>query len=126
MTIVSADRTKAWEFWRCTSVSASGITTAVIVQWNLTGPGYSAFRGENTARGSGTPLISTSLTADEVLSGINHALGITVPRVIEQLRVSGRDPSDGSGARRRSSTACCSCCAPTIRFRRAPASACAT
>src|SRR5262245_46553165 len=38
MTIVSADRTKAWEFWRCTKVGASGITTSVIVQWNLDGP----------------------------------------------------------------------------------------
>src|SRR3954469_25065063 len=79
MTIVSADRTKAWEFWRCTSVSAAGITTAVVTQWDLAGAGYSAFRGENTARGSGTPLVATTLRADEALSGIDHALGITVP-----------------------------------------------
>jgi hypothetical protein len=81
MTIVSADRRTAFEFWRCTRVTASGITAAVIVQWDLTGTGYSANRGENSARGSGTPLISTTLRADEALAGIDHALGITVPRV---------------------------------------------
>ena len=126
MTIVSADRTKAWEFWRCTSVSAAGLTTAVIVQWNLTGPGYSAFRGENTARGSGTPLISTSLTAEEALNGVNHALGITVPRVTSDYVYPVATHSDGSAAPGRPSTACCSRCARTIRFRPERASACAT
>jgi hypothetical protein len=81
MTIVSADGTKDWEFWRATKISPSGITAAVIVQWNLTGQGYSSSRDENSARGSGTPLISTSLRAEEALNGITHALGITVPSV---------------------------------------------
>jgi len=30
-------------------------------------------------RGSGAPLISTTLRAEEALNGIPHALGITVP-----------------------------------------------
>jgi Ca-dependent carbohydrate-binding module xylan-binding len=97
MTIVSANRTKAWEFWRCTQVSASGITTAVIVQWDLTGPGYSSYLGENSARGSGTPLISTTLRADEALNGINHALGITVPNVSSTYSPPVASHSDGAG-----------------------------
>jgi hypothetical protein len=96
MTIVSADRRTAFEFWRATSVSASGITTAVVVQWDLSGPGYSAYRGENSARGSGTPLISTTLRADEALSGIDHALGITVPRVASDYVYPVATHTDGS------------------------------
>jgi hypothetical protein len=101
LTIVSADRSKAWDFWRCTKVSGSGITTAVIVQWNLNGPGYSSHRSENSARGSGTPLISTTLRADEALSGITHALGITVPSVSSDYVypvATHSDGNDGSGA----------------------------
>jgi hypothetical protein len=96
MTIVSADRTRAWEFWRCTSVGPTGITAAVIAQWDLRGLGYSAYRGENSARGSGTPLISTTLRADETLTGIDHALGITVPRVSSQFVPPVATKSDGS------------------------------
>lgn len=98
MTIVSADRRTAWEFWRCTKVSATGITTAVVSQWDLTGSGYSAFRGENSARGSGTPLIATSLTADEALHGIDHAMGISVPRVASDYVYPVATKSDGSAA----------------------------
>ena len=36
---------------------------------------------DTSARGSGTPLISTTLRAEEALNGVNHALGITVPSV---------------------------------------------
>jgi hypothetical protein len=81
LTIVSADRTKAWDFWRATSCTASGITAGVVTQWNLLGPGYSSDRTNNSARGSGTPVLSTTLRADESATGIDHALGITVPRV---------------------------------------------
>jgi hypothetical protein len=97
MTIVSADGTKDWEFWRCTKVSPSGITTAVIVQWDLTGPGYSRSGDENSARGSGTPLISTTLRAEEALSGISHALGITVPSVSHDYVFPVASHSDGDG-----------------------------
>ena len=40
LAIVSADRSTAWELWRCTSFGSDGITAAVIAQWDLTGPGY--------------------------------------------------------------------------------------
>jgi hypothetical protein len=82
LTIVSADRRTAWEFWGCTAASpVTGFVTKVIVQWDLTGPGHSRSAHENSARGSGTPLIATSLRAEEALHGIQHALGITVPSV---------------------------------------------
>lgn len=81
LVVVSADRRTAWEFWRCTAAGLTGYTTEVLSQWDLTGPGYAPEGKSNSARGSGTPLISTTLRADEALNGINHALGITVPSV---------------------------------------------
>jgi hypothetical protein len=97
LTIVSADRRTAWEFWRATRVGPGGITAAVIVQWDLTGLGYSANRDENSARGSGTPLISTTLRADEALAGIDHALGITVPSVGGEPVFPPASHTDGDG-----------------------------
>jgi hypothetical protein len=81
LTVVSARKDVAWEFFGCTQAGAMGYVTKVIVQWDLTGPGYSTEWENTSARGSGMPLISTSLRADEALRGIQHALGITVPRV---------------------------------------------
>ena len=81
LTVVSEDRLTAWEFFGCTQAGPLGYVTRVVAQWNLTGPGYSAIDGNNSARGSGLPLISTSLRAEEALEGIQHALGFTVPRV---------------------------------------------
>src|SRR6476619_6641669 len=70
LTGVSADRRTAWEFWRCTSAGPGGYTAEVIVQWDLTGPGFASKPDDNSARGSGTPLIATTLRADEALGGI--------------------------------------------------------
>ena len=82
LTVVSADRRTAWEFWRATQTDPTGYVTSIIVQFDLTGTGYSSDPIDDTsARGSGTPLIATTLTADEALHGIQHVLGITVPRV---------------------------------------------
>jgi hypothetical protein len=81
LTIVSADRKTAWEFLGCVQASQLGYVAKVIVQWNLNGPGYSREDNETSARGSGAPLINTSLRAEEALKGIQHALGFTVPRV---------------------------------------------
>jgi hypothetical protein len=81
LTVVSANRRTAWDFLGCTQAGTMGYVARVIVQWNLNGPGYSMEDRETSARGSGAPLISSSLRADEALNGIQHALGFTVPRV---------------------------------------------
>jgi hypothetical protein len=81
MTVVSADRRTSWEFLGCTQAGGSTYVAKVVAQWDLTGPGYTTEANNTSARGSGTPLISTSLRADEALGGLRHALGITVPRV---------------------------------------------
>jgi hypothetical protein len=101
LTVVSADRRTSWEFWRATAAGPGGYTTEVIVQWDLTGPGVSTHRGDNSARGSGTPLIPTTLRAEEALNGIHHALGITVPSVSSDYIMppaSKSDGNDGPGA----------------------------
>jgi hypothetical protein len=81
LTVVSADRRTAWDFLGCTQAGPMGYVARVVVQWDLTGPGYSGEDRETSARGSGAPLINSSLRADEALNGIRHALGFTVPRV---------------------------------------------
>ena len=101
LAIVSADRRTAWELWRCTSIDASGITAAVIAQWDLTGMGYSISPPENAARGSGTPIVATTLRADEALEGIGHALGRHGAARIEPLPVAG-----GVALRRRARPGC--------------------
>jgi hypothetical protein len=101
LTVVSADRRTAWEFWRCTAAGPGGYRTEVIVQWDLTGPGYASKQGDNSARGSGTPLISTTLRADEAVNGVDHALGITVPSVSSSYiypPASHADGNDGPNA----------------------------
>jgi hypothetical protein len=106
LTIVSADRRKAWDMWRCkqangapcdtANVLASGYRADIIVQWDLTGSGVPGVTTSNTsARGSGTPILPTSLRAEEALGGINHALGLTVPQVSSQY-LSPATHSDGS------------------------------
>jgi len=97
LTVVSADRRTAWEFWRCTKAGTSGYTTAIIVQFDLTGPGYSDNMGDTSARGSGAPLISTTLRAEEALNGIPHALGITVPHVGSKPIFPPMTHTDGEG-----------------------------
>jgi hypothetical protein len=67
--------------WRCTQAGTDGYTAAIIVQFDLTGPGYSNKMDDTSARGSGAPLISSTLRAEEALNGIDHVLGITVPNV---------------------------------------------
>jgi hypothetical protein len=81
LTVVSADRRTAWDFLGCTQAGPMGYVAKVIVQWDLNGIGHSREDNETSARGSGTPLINTSLRAEEALGGIQHALGFTIPRV---------------------------------------------
>ena len=97
LTIVSADRRTAWEMWRCTKADASGYETVTISQWDLTGTGVPSDPNDNSsARGSGTPLLPTTIRATEAISGINHALGITVPRVSNDYIYPPATHSDGS------------------------------
>ena len=126
LTVVSADRHTAWEFYKATAAGPAGYKADVVVQWDLTGPGYATRLDDNSARGSGTPLIATTLRADEALNGVNHALGITVPRSRATTSTRRRATPTATTARTRSSTGCSSCCAPTTRCRRTRASASGT
>jgi hypothetical protein len=79
LTIVTADRRYEYDMWRA---DVSGHTAETIVRFDLAGGGVPADRNDNTsARGSGTPLISTTIRAEEALTGIDHAVGLTVPSV---------------------------------------------
>jgi hypothetical protein len=97
LTVVSADRGTAWDFWGCTEAGPLGYVTRVIVQWDLGGPGHSTIDGDSSARGSGLPLLPSTLHAGEALNGVHHALGITVPRVSDDY-VFPATHSDGYGA----------------------------
>lgn len=94
LTIVSADRRTAWDMWRATEAGPAGYVTEVIAQWDLTGSGV-ASSSNNSARGSGVPVIPSTLRADEALNGVNHALGITVPRVSSDYVYPPASHSDG-------------------------------
>jgi hypothetical protein len=79
LTIVTADRRYAYDMWRA---DVSRRSAETIVRFDLTGDGIPADRDDNTsARGSGTPVIPTTVRAEEALTGIDHALGLTVPSV---------------------------------------------
>jgi hypothetical protein len=92
LTIVTADRHYEYDMWRA---HASRRTAQTIVRFDLTGSGVPSDRDDNTsARGSGTPLIPTTIRAEEALTGIDHALGLTVPSVAGDY-VSPATHSDG-------------------------------
>jgi Right handed beta helix region len=79
LTIVTADRHYAYDMWRA---DVSTRSAAVIVRFDLTGSGVPGDQYQNTsARGSGAPIIPSTVRADEALRGIRHAIGITVPSV---------------------------------------------
>jgi hypothetical protein len=79
LTIVTADRRYEYDMWRA---DVSKRTAETIVRFDLASAGVPADRDDNTsARGSGTPVIPTTLRADEAVTGIDHALGLTVPSV---------------------------------------------
>jgi hypothetical protein len=79
LTIVTADRRYAYDMWRA---NVSSRSAATIVRFDLAGSGVPGVLTSNTsARGSGTPLIPTTIRAEEAVGGIDHALGLTVPHV---------------------------------------------
>lgn len=92
--IISADRRISWEFWRATSCSPSGISAAVIAQFDLTGLGYDPSCDENSARGSGTPLIDTVVLNDD---SFQHAEGFTFPSAGSGFQCPPATHSDGNG-----------------------------
>jgi hypothetical protein len=98
LTIVTADRRYEYDMWRA---DVSRRTAETIVRFDLTGSGVPDDRHDNTsARGSGTPLIPTTIRAEEALTGIDHALGLTVPSVAGDyvLPATHSDGDLGSGA----------------------------
>src|SRR3989454_2301963 len=77
LTIVTADRHYAYDMWRADVATKSA---ACIVRLDLTGEGVPGVRTQNTsARGSGAPIIPSTVRAEEALYGIRHAIGITIP-----------------------------------------------
>src|SRR4051794_38681495 len=106
--IISADEKRAWVFWRCkmgddggapcteANVLAGHYETANMAVWDLTGPGLATCCNNATGRGSGTPLVTTTLTAEESIAGFQHALGLTVPRVSRDYIYPPAVKSDGS------------------------------
>jgi hypothetical protein len=79
LTIVTADRRYEYDMWRA---NVSARTAETIVRFDLEGSGIPGDRDQNTsARGSGTPVIPTTIRAEEAVNGIDHALGLTVPSV---------------------------------------------
>ena len=91
LTIVSADGRTAWELWHCTHAATPAepwYTAAVATTWSLDPDDPSTLSrgyqegvgsvGSTSARGSGTPLLTTTVTPREAVRGIHHALGLTV------------------------------------------------
>jgi len=78
LTIVTADRHYAYDMWRADVATKSA---ACIVRFDLTGEGVPSVRTNNTsARASGAPIIPTTIRAEEAVNGIDHVLGLTIPR----------------------------------------------
>jgi hypothetical protein len=78
LTIVTADRRYAYDMWRADVATKSA---AVIVRFDLAGEGVPGVRANATsARGSGAPIIPTTIRAEEAVNGIDHALGLTIPQ----------------------------------------------
>jgi hypothetical protein len=95
LTIVSADGRTAWELWHCTHAATPEepwYTAGVATKWSLDPDDPSSLSrgyqdeglgsvGSTSARGSGTPLVTTTVTPLEAVRGIHHPLGLTVVRV---------------------------------------------
>jgi len=109
LVVISADRKTAWEFWHCTHVATRSepwYTAAVATRWDLDAhgnrPANSGYQDEQltgdgspSARGSGTPLVITTITPSEALRGIDHAIGLTVNEVDDRWVNPPASHSDG-------------------------------
>jgi hypothetical protein len=95
LSVISPDGKTAWDFWHCThaaTLQEPWYTAGVAAKWNLNpdNPGDQSFgyqdeglgqTGSTSARGSGTPLVNTTITPLEAVRGIHHPVGLTVLRV---------------------------------------------
>ena len=109
LVVISADRKTAWEFWHCTHVATRSepwYTAAVATRWDIDShgnrPANSGYQDEQltgdgspSARGSGTPLVITTITPSEALRGIDHAIGLTVNEVDDRWVNPPASHSDG-------------------------------
>lgn len=111
LTVISADRSTQWSFWRCKQGSDSGPPCS---QANVLSSGYQAADGQQIdmtqtsnglqdccgsagGRGSGTPVgPPATVLASEALHGFQHAVGITVPNVSSSYIYPPATKSDGS------------------------------
>jgi hypothetical protein len=92
LVVISADRKTAWELWHCTHVATAAepwYTAAIATKWQLdpdnpspANRGYQDVRlsavGSGSARASGAPLLTTTITPHEAFFGIHHPIGLTV------------------------------------------------
>ena len=93
LVVISADGKTAWEFWHCTHAATAlepWYTAAVATRWRIDPDDLSAIgyqnqgltaTGSQSARASGTPLLTTTITPSEALFGINHPIGLTVKAI---------------------------------------------
>ena len=109
LVVISADRKTAWEFWHCTHVATRSepwYTAAVATRWDIDShgnrPANSGYQDEQltgdgspSARGSGIPLVITTITPSEALRGIDHAIGLTVNEVDDRWVNPPASHSDG-------------------------------
>ncbi len=96
LTIVTADRHYEYDMWRA-NVSARSAET--IVRFDLTGSGVPGVQSDNTsARGSGTPIIPTTIRAEEAVGGIDHAIGLTIPHVAKDYLYPATHSDGSSGS----------------------------
>lgn len=121
--VVSADLSTAWDMWEARQggvstphyadtagtgpdghqaitqawTTTNGFRCGALAKWDLTGPGYSTVAGDNSARGSGTPLLPTTLRAHEAAYGIQHALHFEIPgNYVLPTYVAPASKSDGN------------------------------
>jgi hypothetical protein len=94
LAVTNVPRTFSYEWWRCVvaatpcgpSVGYGVGTDGVVARWSLLGDGVANAQDgaaptccpNRSARGSGTPLVSTVIRGEEAVNGIEHAIGCTI------------------------------------------------
>ena len=94
LAVTNSAGTFSYEWWRCVvagtpcgpTVGYGVGTDGVVARWDLTGDGVANAGNaaaptccpDRSARGSGTPLVSTVIRGEEAVNGIDHAIGCTI------------------------------------------------